>query len=138
MNSTAIYLLAFRARSVRMFGAGWAWRGGRAERTEAKQQAGASAAQVQQVNQTRTTEHAYAQALATIGAKHEEDRIAAVAVPVAVAAGMRDGSLQPREGLATCKAARLSETVAGAVDHLRACQAVIELDRLQGGPSLSP
>uniref|UniRef100_UPI00204003C7 hypothetical protein n=1 Tax=Enterobacter hormaechei TaxID=158836 RepID=UPI00204003C7 len=101
------------------------------------------------------TEHNQAEALATIGAKHEEDRAAATAVPAAVAAGVRDGSLQLRDDLANCNTARLSEAVAGAVerdahaelraevagaavqigrdadDHVRASQAVIRADRGQ-------
>ncbi|MDN8648936.1 lysis system i-spanin subunit Rz [Stenotrophomonas indicatrix] len=153
MNRTAIYLVAFIAWSAGMFAAGWAWRGDRAEGGLAQQQAGASAAQMQQVNQTRATEHDQAEALATIGAKHEEDRTAAEALPAAVAAGVRDGRLQLRDDLATCNTARLSEAVAGAVerdahaqlraevagalvqiardadDHVRSCQAVIGIDR---------
>lgn len=153
MNRIAIHLLVFVAWSAGMFGAGWAWRGDRAETGEARQEAGASAAQLQQVNQTRAVEHSQAEALATIGAKHEEDRIAATAVPAAVAAGVRDGSLQLRDDLATCNTARLSEAAAGSVerdqaaqlraevagalvqigrdadDHIRACQAVITADR---------
>ncbi|PNY71498.1 hypothetical protein C1750_14715 [Stenotrophomonas pavanii] len=156
MNRIAIYLLVFVAWSAGMFGAGWAWRGDRAETGEARQEAGASAAQLQQVNQTRAIEHSQAEALATIGAKHEEDRTAATAVPAAVAAGVRDGSLQLRDDLATCNTARLSEAAAGAVerdqaaqlraevagalvqigrdadDHVRACQAVIDADRHAG------
>jgi len=153
MNRTAIYLVAFIVWSAGMFAAGWAWRGDRAESTEAQQQAGARAAQMQQVNRTRATEHDQAEALATIGAKHEEDRTAAEALPAAVVAGVRDGSLQLRDDLATCNTARLSEAVAGAVerdahaqlraevagdlvqiardadDHVRSCQAVIGVDR---------
>lgn len=153
MKRIPIYLLVFVAWSAGMFGAGWAWRGDRAEGVEARQQAGASSAQLQQVNQTRATEHDQAQAMATIGAKHEQDRTAATAVPAAVAAGVRDGSLQLRDDLATCNTARLSEAAAGAVerdqaaqlraevagalvqigrdadDHVHACQAVINADR---------
>lgn len=158
MSRTAIYLLAFVAWSAGMFGAGWAWRGDRAERTEAQRQGGAIAAQLQQVNQTRATEHDQAEALATIGAKHEEDRTAATAVPAVVAADVRNGSLQLRDDLATCNTARLSEAVAGTIerdahaqlraeiagalvqigrdadDHVRACQAVISADRSQLAP----
>ncbi|QBR44141.1 lysis system i-spanin subunit Rz [Stenotrophomonas indicatrix] len=153
MNRTAIYLLVFVAWSAGMFGAGWAWRGDRAEGAEALQQADASAAQVQQVNQTRATEHDQAEALATIGAKHEEDRTAAEAVPAAVVADLRTGNLQLRDDLATCNTTRLSEAVAGTIerdahaqlraevagalvqigrdadDHVRACQAVVKSDR---------
>lgn len=153
MNRIAIYLLVFVAWSAGTFGAGWAWRGDRAEAVEARQLAGASAAQVKQVTQTRAEERSQAKALANIGAKHEEDRAAATTVPTAVAAGLRDGSLQLRDDLATCSTARLSEAAAGAVerdqaaqlraeiagalvqigrdadDHVRACQAVIAADR---------
>lgn len=153
MNRAAIAVVAFIVWSAAAFSAGWAWRGDRAEGTEARQQASASAAQVQQLNQTRTTEHNQAAALATIGAKHEEDRTAAEALPAAVVVGVRDGSLQLRDDLVTCNTARLSKAVAGAVerdahaqlraevagdlvqiardadDHVRSCQAVIGVDR---------
>lgn len=36
MNLTLIAVLAFAAWSVAMFGAGWAWRGDRAEGAEAR------------------------------------------------------------------------------------------------------
>jgi len=156
MNRIVIYLMVFAAWSASMFGAGWAWRGDRAETGEALQQASASAGQVQQLTETRAIEHGQAEALATIGAKHEEDRTAATAVPAVVAGGVRDGSLQLRDDLATCNTARLSQAAAGAVerdqaaqlraevagalvqigrdadDHVRACQAVIEADRSLG------
>ena len=153
MNRIAIYLLVFVAWSAAMFGAGWAWRGDRAETGEARQAASTSAGQVRQLTEIRAVEHSQAESLATIGAKHEEDRTAATAVPAAVAAGLRDGSLQLRDDLATCNTARLSQAVAGAVerdahaelraevagaavqigrdadDHVRASQAVIAADR---------
>lgn len=158
MNRTLIAVLALVAWSAGMFGAGWAWRGDRAEGTEARLQASAGADQVEQVNQTRATEHQQADTLATIGAKHEEDRAAAEAVPAAVVAGLRDGSLRLRHDLATCHTSRLSEAAAGAVerdaradlgvtlagpaigigrdsdDQLRACQAVIAADRAEVSP----
>ncbi|MFH7572202.1 hypothetical protein, partial [Pseudomonas syringae group genomosp. 7] len=86
----AIYQLVFVAWSGGLLGAGWAWRGDRAEIVDDRQLASASAAQVEQITQTRAVEHSHAEALATIGAKHEEDRTAATAVPAAVAAGLRD------------------------------------------------
>ncbi|WP_295573742.1 hypothetical protein [uncultured Stenotrophomonas sp.] len=155
MNRIAIHLLVFVAWSAGMFGAGWAWRGDRAETVDARQLAGASAAQVEQINQTRAVEHSHAEALATIGAKHEEDRTAATAVPAAVVAGVRDGSIQLRDDLATCNTARLSQAVAGTIerdahaelraevagavvqvgrdadDHISASQAVIAADRAE-------
>ncbi|UXY46974.1 lysis system i-spanin subunit Rz [Stenotrophomonas maltophilia] len=156
MNRIAIYLLVLVAWSAGMFGVGWAWRGDRAETGEARQAAGASAGQVQQLIETRSVEHIQAEALATIGAKHEEDRTTATAVPAAVVADLRAGRLQLRDDLATCNTSLLSQAVAGAVerdahaelraevagtavqigrdadDHVRASQAVIEADRSPG------
>jgi len=138
-----------------MFGAGWAWRGDRAEGREADQRAAGAEAVADQVNQTRAVEHRQADRLATIGAKHEEDRTAAATVPAAVVADLRAGRLQLRDDLATCSTSLLSQAVAGAVerdahaelraevagaavqigrdadDHVRACQAVIRADREQ-------
>ncbi|MDH1660765.1 hypothetical protein N5E02_04970 [Stenotrophomonas sp. GD03777] len=155
MNRIAIAVAAFTLWSAAMFGAGWVWRGDRAETREADQRAASAEAVATQVNQTRATEHAQAETLAAIGAKHEEDRTAAAAVPAAVVAGVRDGSLQLRDDLATCNTARLSQAVAGTIerdqaaqlraeiagalvqigrdadDHVRACQAVIRADREQ-------
>jgi len=153
MNRIAICLLAFVAWSAGMFGAGLAWRGERAEIGEARQQASTSAGQVQQLTETRAVEHSQAEALATIGAKHEEERTAAATVPAAVVADLRAGRLQLRDDLATCSTSLLSQAVAGAVErdahaelraevagaavqigrdadnHVRAGQAVIEADR---------
>jgi len=149
----AITVAAFVLWSGAMVGVGWAWRSDRAEGREATQRAAGAEAAAAQVNQTRAAEHAQAEALAAIGAKHEEDRAAAETVPAAVVADLRAGRLQLRDDLATCNTARLSEAVAGAVerdqaaqlraevagalvqigrdadDHVRACQAVIAADR---------
>lgn len=155
MNRTLIAVLAFIGWSAGMFGTGWAWRGDRAEGSEARQQASISAAVVEQVNQTRATEHTQADKLAAIGAKHEEDRAAAETVPAAVVAELRAGTVRLRHDLATCHTGRLSEAAAGAVqrdapadlgvtvagpavgigrdadNQLRACQAVIAADRAE-------
>ncbi len=101
----------------------------------------------------RSTEHRQAEALADIGAKHEEDRQAAQAVLDAVVADLRSGALKLRDGWASCETQRLTEAsadaterdaaaarrdeFAGAVvrvgrdadDQLRACQAVVTADR---------
>ncbi|WP_313242132.1 lysis system i-spanin subunit Rz [Stenotrophomonas sp.] len=158
MNRSLIAVLAFAAWSVGMFGTGWAWRGDRADGAEARQQAGASAAVMEQVNQTRATEHTQADKLAAIGVKHEEDRAAAQAVPDAVVAELRAGTVRLRHDLATCHTDRLSEAAAGAGerdapadlgvtiagpavgigrdadDQLRACQAVVAADRAEMTP----
>jgi len=117
MNRLLIALLVFIVWSAAMFGAGWAWRGDRAETVTAKATTTAATAAVTQVNQARATEHTQAAALADIGAKHEEDRRAAEAVPDAVVADLRTGNLQLRDDLATCNTARLSEAVAGAIER---------------------
>ncbi|WP_432593439.1 lysis system i-spanin subunit Rz [Stenotrophomonas maltophilia] len=153
MNRILAAVAAFVLWSGAMVGVGWAWRSDRAEGREATQRAAGAAAVAVQVNQTRATEHAQAETLANIGAKHEEDRTAASTVPAAVVADLRAGRLQLRDDLATCNTARLSEAVAGAVerdahaqlraevagdlvqigrdadDQVRACQAVIVADR---------
>jgi len=145
-----LYALLAAAALTLSFWAGWSWRGDRAEGADAKQKSSSSVAVVEQVNQTRATEQQQAESMATIGAKHEEDRAAAQAVPAAVVAGVRDGSLQLRDDLATCNTSLLSQAVTGAVerdafaqlrsevagnlvqvgrdadDQVRACQAVIE------------
>lgn len=155
MILTRALLIALPVVGLMGFAAGWVWRGDRAEGNEARQQASVSAAQVAQVNEARVTENAQAKALATIGAKHEEDRTAAATVPAAVVADLHAGRLQLRDDLATCNTARLSQAVAGTIerdqaaqlraevagalvqigrdadDHVRACQAVIRADREQ-------
>ncbi|KIP87468.1 hypothetical protein SN15_01875 [Stenotrophomonas maltophilia] len=140
------------------FGAGWAWKGDRAEGAAALASADQASAQVDQVNDTRATEHAQADTMATIGAKHEEDRGAAPAVADAVVADLRSGALRLRNDLAACHTDRLSQaaasagqrdaapdlgvTLAGpavrigrdADDQLRACQAVVAADRAEATP----
>ncbi|MCU1038787.1 lysis protein [Stenotrophomonas maltophilia] len=155
MNRIAIAVAAFVLWSGAMFGAGWAWRGDQADASDATLRAAGASAVADQVNQTRATEQSKALQLADIGAKHEEDRTAAATVPAAVVADLRAGRLQLRDDLATCHTARLSEAAAGAAerdaraelrpevvgaavqivtdadDQLRACQAVIRVDRDQ-------
>jgi len=139
--------------SAAMFGAGWAWRGDRAEGSEALSQVATGKQALQVEQQARAVEHQQADDMATIGAKHEGDRTAAQAVPAAVVADLRDGRLQLRDDLATCSTSLLSQAVASAVerdqaaqlraevagavvqvgrdadDHVSACQEVIEVDR---------
>jgi hypothetical protein len=153
MTHPAAVLAGFVLWSAAMFGAGWAWRGDRAEGNEALTQVATGKQALQVEQQARAVEHQQAEDLANIGAKHEEDRTAAQAVPAAVVADLRDGRLQLRDDLATCSTSLLSQAVAGAVerdqtaqlraevagalvqigrdadDHVRACQAVIEVDR---------
>ena len=153
MKHPAAVLAAFVLWSAAMFGAGWAWRGDRAEGSEALSQVATGKQALQVEQQSRAVEHQQAEDLANIGAKHEEERSAAQAVPPAVVADLRAGRLQLRDDLATCSTSLLSQAVAGAVerdahaelraevagaavqigrdadDHVRASQAVIEVDR---------
>ena len=135
------------------FIAGWWWRGDRATATESTRASLIAGAALDQVNATRSIEHAAAGTMAAIGAKLEEDRKTAEAVPAAVVAQLRDGTLRLRDDLATCHTDRLSEAAAGAAERdaraelrpevagavvrivtdaehdIIACQAVIEADR---------
>lgn len=153
MSRVAIAVAAFSLWSGVMFGAGWAWRGDRADGAEAKQQVSGARAESAQVQQVRKGEHQQAQAMAEIGAKHEQDRREAEAVPDSVVAELRAGTLRLRDGWASCETQRLSDAAtatrerdaaaqrraefAGAIvrvgrdadAQLRACQAVIEAER---------
>ncbi|KKW48813.1 hypothetical protein [Xanthomonas citri] len=159
MNRIAIALIAALAWSGAMFGAGWTWRGDRAEGATSEQKAGDALGALAGEQAARSTEHKQAEVLAAIGAKHEEDRQAAQAVPDAVVADLRSGALKLRDGWASCETQRLTEASAGAAerdaaaerrdefagavvrvgrdadDQLRACQAVVAADR--GSPDLS-
>ena len=153
MSGRAICLIAFALWSASMVGVGWAWRGDRADASESRQGAATVKQSLTVEQQARATEHQQADIVATIGAKHEEARAAAEAVPSAVVAELRAGTLQLRDNLATCSTSLLSQAVAGTIerdahaqlraevagavvqvgrdadDQLRACQAVITADR---------
>lgn len=153
MNRTAAAILAFVLWTAGAFGAGWAWRGDRAEGAEAATQRDAAQGETKAVQAARATEQASTQTLTDIGTQHEEDRRDAETVPAAVAADLRDGNLRLRREWQGCEAQRLSEAAAAAGerdaltasrdalagdlvrvardadDQLRACQAVIQADR---------
>ena len=131
------------------------WRDRSADLAESRQEAKALAGQVEAVQGARTIEQSQGQALATIGAKHEEDREAAEAVPAAAVADLRNGNVRLRQEWAGCETRLLSQAVASTVerdalaasreeaagrivrigrdadDQLAACQAVIKADRAQ-------
>lgn len=126
------------------------WRDRSADLAESQQQVAQLTGQVEAVQDARQAEHSQGQALADIGATHEQDRQAAEAVPAAVVADLRAGVVRLREEWAGCETRALSEAAAGAVerdeaarlreqgaadlvrigrdadDQIRACQAVIE------------
>lgn len=131
------------------------WRDRSADLAESRQETRALTNQVEAVQGARTIEQSQGQALATIGAKHEEDRTAAEAIPAAVAADLRNGNVRLRQEWAGCETRLLSQAVASTVerdalaqsreelagavvrvgrdadDQLTACQAVIKADRGQ-------
>nr|WP_246233648.1 hypothetical protein [Stenotrophomonas bentonitica] len=123
-----------------------------------KKETAQATAVVDQVNQARATEQNQAATMAAIGAKHEEDRAAAEAVPDAVVADLRADRLRLRDGWASCETQRLSDGISStrerdeaaqrraefagrivrigrdADDQLRACQAVVAADRAEVTP----
>ncbi len=135
------------------FWAGWEWRDRSADVATATRNTSDARTEVKAQSDARATETQQASALANIGDTHEQDREAAKAVPDAVVADLRAGTLKLRNDLATCHTRRLSEAAAGAVqrdataelradiagaivragrdadDQLRACQAVVSADR---------
>lgn len=139
--------------SLLMFMTGWRWRGDRSDlamaRADAEQHAGA----VQSERRLRRDQEERSEAMASLGEQHEQDRERAAEVDADVVAALRAGTLRLRDDLAACHTGRLSEAAArtcerdagaqlraevaaalvrigrDADDQLRACQAVIELDR---------
>lgn len=148
-----LYALLAAVALALSFWTGWSWRGDRANVAESDQRANVAEAVVDQVNEARAVEHSQADTMATIGAKHEDDRAAAPAVADAVVADLRSGALRLRHDLAACHTDLLSQTAAGTLerdaatqrreefasrvvrigrdadDQLRACQAVIQAER---------
>jgi len=158
MNRLIVAAIGFAIWTGLVFWAGSTFTGRGADLNASKKETAQATAVVDQVNQTRATEHTQAATMATIGAKHEEDRAAAPAVADAVVAGVRDGTLQLRNDLATCHTDVLSQAVAGTIerdasaqlraevaadlvrigrdadDQVRALQAVVAADRVEVMP----
>ena len=141
----AMWLLSLLAA----FGAGWAWKGDRAEVRETRAGLKQSKVEAKAADQARGKERSQSEALAEIGEKHELDRKAAEVVADSVVADLRAGNYRLRHELASCETSRLSSAAAsasqrdaGAIsreeiaaaairiardadDQLRACQAVV-------------
>ncbi|WCE04438.1 hypothetical protein [Pseudoxanthomonas sp. JBR18] len=121
MNTTMIKLLLAAAWSVAMFGAGWAWRGDRAERDVATQQGQAATAQAQAQADTRIQEHQQAQAtqVASDSADAREEKINAdYEARLTAALAGRDAELGRLRQLWAAKdaTARLSSDAAAAAE----------------------
>lgn len=148
-----LHLALATGLAIASFLAGWEWRDRSADLNVSQGQTKQALASVAQLQSARAIEHGQADTMANIGAKHEEDRAAAEAVPAAVVADLRTGDLQLRDDLATCTTSLLSQAVAGTIerdahaqlraevagalvqvgrdanDHVESCQAVIVADR---------
>ena len=145
----AVWLLSLLAA----FGAGWTWKGDRAEVRETRTELKQSKAETKAVEQARSVEHQKNERLHEIGTQYEAKRSENESLPSIVAGAIRDGSLQLRDDLATCHTQLLSEATASAIQRdeaaqlraevagalvqvgadadsqLRACQAVVIEDR---------
>lgn len=158
MNRVLIAVVFVLAIFAAGFTGGWSWRGDRAEAAVAVQEVAVVKQNLTAEQGARAEEQQRADTMATIGARHEEDRAAAPAVDDAVVAGLRDGTLRLRHDLASCHTDLLSQTAAGALerdaatqrreefagrvvrigrdadDQLRACQAIVAADRAEVNP----
>ncbi|MGG2101994.1 lysozyme [Stenotrophomonas sp. NRRL B-14846] len=139
--------------SLLMFVAGWRWRADRSDLAMVRADAARHAGAVLSEQRLRREQEERSEAMASLGEQHEHDRERAAAVDADVVAALRAGTLRLRDDLAACHTGRLSEAAArtgerdagaqlraeaaaalvrigrDADDQLRACQAVIELDR---------
>lgn len=146
---------AFVLWTMIVFAVGFEWRDRSCDLAVAKDEANAARATVQAHVDVRHAERIQAESMAKIGEEHEQDRREAEAVPDAVVAELRAGTLRLRNDLATCHTARLSEAAASASqrdenaqlraeiagdlvrvgrdadDQIRACQAVVAADRAE-------
>ncbi len=104
------------------FWAGWEWRDRSADLKESKQETSVVKQALTAEKEARQEEHKQADNLAEIGAKQEEDRTKAEAVPAAVVAELRDGSIRLRDGWASCETQRLSEASSAARQRDEATQ----------------
>ena len=145
----AVWLLSLLAA----FGAGWTWKGDRAEVRETRTELKQAKAETKAVEQARSVERQKNERLHEIGTQYEAKRSENESLPSTVAGAIRDGFLQLRDDLATCHTQLLSEATASAIQRdeaaqlraevagalvqvgadadsqLRACQAVVIEDR---------
>ncbi|WP_303748402.1 lysis system i-spanin subunit Rz [Stenotrophomonas pigmentata] len=93
------------------------WRDRSADIAAGKEEVKQLTSQVLAEQGVRALEQTKGQELAKIGAKHEQDREAAEAVPAAVVADLRAGNLQLRRQWAACETNRVSESAAGIAER---------------------
>jgi len=114
----AVWLLSLLAA----FGAGWTWKGDRAEVRETRTELKQSKAEIEAVEQARSVERQKNERLHEIGTQYEAKRSENESLPSTVAGAIRDGSLQLRDDLATCHTRLLSEATASAIQRDEAAQ----------------
>ncbi|MBB5675527.1 hypothetical protein [Xanthomonas arboricola] len=129
MNRHAIAIIATLLWSAAMFGAGWAWRGDRAEGAASEQEAGTALGALAGEQAARATEHQQAASAQQAGDKAttREDKIDAdYDARIAAAVAGRDSELgRVRRLWAGCETGRLSGGAAAAAE-------AAEQDRLRG------
>lgn len=149
MTRAQILASAWLLSLVAAFGAGWTWKGDRAEVREVRTELDQSKVEAKAADEARAKERSQSDAMAKIGEKHELDRQVAEGVADSVVADLRAGNYRLRNELASCETSRLSSAAAsasqrdaGAIsreeiaaaairiardadDQLRACQAVV-------------
>ena len=114
----AVWLLSLLAA----FGAGWTWKGDRAEVRETHTELKQVKAETKAVEQARSVERQKNERLHEIGTLYEAKRSENESLPSTVAGAIRDGSLQLRDDLATCHTQLLSEATASAIQRDEAAQ----------------
>ncbi|WP_126969052.1 hypothetical protein [Xanthomonas sp. BRIP62411] len=129
MNRIAIAIIAALLWSAAMIGAGWAWRGDKAEAATSEQKAGAALGALEGEQAARATEHQQAASAQQAGDKAatREDKIDAdYDARIAAAVAGRDSELgRVRRLWAGCETDRLSGGAAAAAE-------AAEQDRLRG------
>ena len=153
MNRLAIAVITLAVLLAGSFWAGWEWRDRSADIAKLRSDLNYASSANDALVEALEEERAKAQALAGIGAQHEDDRREAETVPAVVVADLRAGNLKLRREWQGCETQRLSDAatatrerdalaasrdaLAGdlvrvgrdADDQLRACQSVVQADR---------
>lgn len=122
LTPATIRILALVAGLSLSFWAGWEWRDRSADLKESKQETSVVKEALTAEKEARQEEHQQADNLAEIGAKHEQDRTQAEAIPPSVVAELRSGNLKLRDGWASCETQRLSEASAATAERDAATQ----------------
>lgn len=111
---TRIYAAAALLLMALSFGAGWSWRGSRAEAASNKATLSQAKAETVAQQDARATEHASAERANEIAESYERGKQDAQVTSDRVAADLRAGNLKLRNEWAACETQRLSDATASA------------------------